>query len=325
MSLRALGVLDQLGVWDSRVRDPRGSIPTGYPELDDLLRRGGLTPGSLTFWLGRTHTRKTASVLNMMANQVKAGFRVGGILLDEAVPEYVAKFASVLLGVPAEDIEMQWKDELGEKARIAYQEVAGNRLFLADGVRPTEEDLDAWLGYMDEKPDIVYVDYLSLIYRDRYDGSETQRIPRAAELLQTWKRRHDIAVVVLHQVSKTGEHSKYNDGSKPLELASGFGGVEQVPDIVFGSYRPALNKLGNMSQDMAEAELGDKFDEEKYETARGLVKQYKDSTFVQVLKNRPGTKLTGMDYPDIELKSIGESQKMVTRGQRLDEEEVMHP
>lgn len=323
MGLKALSVHDQLESWTDRVEDPRGAIPTGIPELDGMLRRGGLTPSSLTIWNGRTHTRKTTAVMNVIINQLDAGFHVGFLTLDEPIPEYVAKISSVILGVNHEDIEEQWKDELGERARQAYHQRAKN-LVLADGVRPDEDDLDAWLGYLDTKPDIVYLDYLSLVHRNNFDGAEQQRVARAAELLQTWKRRHDIALVVLHQVAKTGEYSRYNDGDVPLHLGSGLYGTEQVADLVFGQYRPALNRLGNMDFDTAQSELGDKFDEERWDAARARVKQYRNSTFLQVLKNRPGTKLTGAEHPDIELRSIGESQKMVTQGMRLDEEGMMH-
>jgi archaellum biogenesis ATPase FlaH len=319
LGLQALGVAEQLGSWADRVLDPRGAIPTGFPELDRLLRRGGLTPGSLTMWLGRTHTRKTAATLNMAANMLDAGYKVGYLSLDEPIPEYVAKMASVFLGVSHEAIEDDWEGELGERAREAYAKRADN-LYLADGVRPDEDDLDAWLNYLDWKPDIVFLDYMSLVHRNNFDGAEVQRIARAAELLQTWKRRHDLALVVLHQVSKTGEASKYNDGDVPLHLASAMFGVEQVPDIVFGNYRPALNRLGNLDQDAAEMEYGDKFDEEKWSAARARVKMYQNSTFIQVLKNRPGTKLTGQQYPDIEVKSVGESQKMVTAAMKIGEE-----
>lgn len=319
MGLKALEVFDQLDQWRSRVEDPRGAIPTGFPELDGLLRRGGITPGSLTLWYGRTHTRKTTAVMNVVVNMLDAGYHVGFLTLDEPVPEYVAKLSSVMLGVSHEDIEDQWKDELGERAREEYKHRAKN-LVLSDGVRPTEEDMDAWLNYMDHKPDIVFIDYLSLVYRNAYDGAESQRIQRAAELLQTWKKRHDLALVVLHQVAKTGEHSKYNDGDVPLHLGSGLFGVEQIPDLVFGNYRPALNRLGNMELEMAEAELGDAFDEDKWVAARNRVKRYKNSTMLQVLKNRPGTKLTGHEYQDIELKSVGQSQRMVTDGSKLNDD-----
>lgn len=324
MGLRTLAVLDQLKVLDGRVHDPRGSIPTGYPELDALLYRGGLTPGTLTLWAGRTQTRKSAAMYNMMVNISAQRIPVGFIALDETPAMVVAKLMSVLTGWSHEYIEDQWDEKDGKHARALYEETMTN-FAIGTGGRPNEEDLDAWLNYPDQKPSVVFLDYLSLVYRNSYDGGETQRIQRAAEMLQTWKNKHDVALVALHQVGRQDHFSAsgvYN-GDTPLALESLKYGGEEPADIVLGNYRPARNELGNMDQANAQAVMGDKFDEDVYYWWRDRVKRYRNSTLLQVLKNRPGTKVTGEGYDDIELKSFGDSQKMVTDGQKVDEDGVM--
>jgi hypothetical protein len=58
--------------------------------------------------------------------------------------------------------------------------------------------------------------------------------------------------------------------------------------MVLATYRPAKNPVGNMSFPMAQQVLGDRFDEDAYWELRALVKKYERSTFLQLLKNRPG-------------------------------------
>ena len=76
--------------------------------------------------------------------------------------------------------------------------------------------------------------------------------------------------------------------------------------------RPAMNQLGNMSRDIAAMVMGDSFDEEKWEDARSRVRRYKNSTMLQLLKNRPSTK--GESFEGVELYSPNESQFLEQKG-----------
>jgi hypothetical protein len=72
-----------------------------------------------------------------------------------------------------------------------------------------------------------------------------------------------------------------------------------------------------MTYDQAQQYMGDKFDEETFADAVQRVNKYRDSTFLQLLKNRPGTRT---NEKGIELKSQGESMKMIPASETIDEQ-----
>ena len=86
-------------------------------------------------------------------------------------------------------------------------------------------------------------------------------------------------------------------------------GGEEIADIVLATYRPALSPVGNMSWDMARQFKGDKYSKDDWFEATERVARYKDYTFLQLLKNRPGTHV---DEKGIPLRSKGESMQMNT-------------
>jgi RecA/RadA recombinase len=310
-SIAASGLLD---AWDKRVHDPRPRVSTGIPALDSSLHRGGLAPGELAILGGRTHTRKTTVALNIMANLIRARVRVGFVALDETLPGYTAKLVSILTGLPMEDLEERW-GETGERREEARKAMAGT-FSVHRSPRPSFERLTAWLEDAapldmdgDEPPQVVFVDYLSLLERNKYAGQEVQRIQRLTEDLQVWTAEHEVVTVALHQVGRMheGAQTRYH-GDTPMTLESLKFGGEEVADIVFGTYRPALNPLGNMSFDEAKADLGEKFDEDAWNDAVTRVEQHKDITFLQLLKNRPGVRL---NHRGVQLRSPSDSIAMV--------------
>lgn len=308
--IKALSAKKQLETWEARVTDPRGVLQTGWSDLDALLNRGGLAPSTLCIFGGRTRTRKTTTMMNLIAQFLKQGTPVGLVGLDEAAPSYVAKLASALFGVSHETLEAEWEN--GADYRDQYLEAA-KHFTLSTGFRPDFEHLTAWLeeskARSGERPKVVFIDYISLLTRDKYAGAEVQRVSRLVESLQVWTNENEVVTIALHQVGRMDEGSSArNHGDGPLSLESLKYGGEEIADIVFGSFRPALNPLGNMTMDQAMQYMGDKWDEEKWLDAVARVAKYQGSTFLQLLKNRPGTRT---HEKGIELKSQGESMKML--------------
>lgn len=315
--IKALSAQRQLKVWGDRVNDPRGVLSTGWSDLDALLNRGGLAPSTLCIFGGRTGTRKTTTMMNLIANFLAQGTAVGLIGLDEAAPSYVAKLASAMFGVSHETLESEWEN--GESYREQYQERAA-KFTLSTGYRPDFEHLTAWMGEAEARsarPQVVFIDYISLLTRDKYAGAEVQRVSRLVESLQVWTNENEVVTIALHQVGRMDEGSGVrNHGEAPLTVESLKYGGEEIADIIFGSFRPAKDPFGNMTYDQAVHHMGDKFDEEKWQDAVARVEKYRTSTFLQLLKNRPGTRTC---EKGIELKSVGESMQMHLASEGIDE------
>jgi len=299
-----IGVAEQLKSWEMRATDTRPAVGTGWPGIDSLLHRGGLMPGHLAVIAGRTHTRKTTVALNIVTNLLRADVPVGLVALDEPVASYVGKLASAMTHIPLENIEAAWDTPGTAGVRELYAETA-RRLSITRGYRPDFDDLSAWLDMAEfdcgERPRVVFVDYLSLLTRDKYAGQEVQRVSRLVEDLQVWTRREEVVTVALHHVGREAG----GDGDEPLDLAALKYGGEEVADVVFTVFRPALSKLGNMARDHAEAKLGDKFDEGKWGDSVARVRRERDTTYIQLVKNRPGVHL---DLQGQRFRSHGESQ-----------------
>src|SRR5687767_9047873 len=93
---------------------------------------------------GRTHTRKTTVMTNLIINMLKSGRAVGLVGLDENPPQYVAKVASAMSGVNHEYLEEHWDAQQVQDVRAEYLQVA-DKLVLSSGTRPSFDHLSAWL------------------------------------------------------------------------------------------------------------------------------------------------------------------------------------
>jgi hypothetical protein len=143
-----------------------------------------------------------------------------------------------------------------------------------------------------------------------YRYGDNTRLPLLCENLGIWASDTGTTVVALHQLSRNDEYGNTNNrnsGHVPVTLTQlKFGGEEQA-DIVLGTFRPAMHPLANMEMSVAKEAMGEGFDEDYYFEVKALAKKYEHSTFLQMLKNRPGTH---REERGIELVSVGETMGM---------------
>ena len=321
--LAGVYVEDQLDALESRIKDPRPPLTTPFPSLNAYLHRGGLLPGNLVILGGRKGTRKTTVALNLIVHLLREDVPVGFVTLDESLAMYTSKLMSAMSRYPSEKLEENWDSSVVRGIRADYAELAAN-LVMTRGVRPTIQQLQAWLDMCDmehgeaRRPRVVVIDYASLLvhYRGR---QEHVRVTDLMEELQVWTHDNELVTVVLHQAGRQDEGlSKRYHGDTPMTAEALMYAGESQADIILGTYRPALNQLGNMSLEMAQLIQGDSFDEAKWAEARERVHKYRKSTFLQLLKNRPSTK--GECFEGIELYSPDDSQYMCERSEYADEE-----
>lgn len=307
----------QVGLLDAAVHDTTPTMPTGFDGIDQLLRRGGLMPGNFAVLGGRTGTRKTTVMLNMAVSLAKADIPVGVLGLDESPWMYVVKLMSAWSGKTQDRIEQVWDDDEGKQLQRDWRNFAHGRLHFFSGQRPTVDQLSGNVEMTNmgtsRPPKVLFIDYMALMARKGYGFTENARIPELTEDLQVWSSEYGIVLVVLHQLSRNDEHgggNSRNAGHIPVTLAQlKYGGEEQA-DIVLGTYRPSMNPLALMSYGVAKEVLGDRFDEEVFWEARAIAQKYARSTFLQLLKNRPGTH---REERGVELLSEDESLSLVEK------------
>jgi hypothetical protein len=249
----------------------------------------------------------------MMVSMAQANIPVGLVGLDEQPWQYTLSLMSAMSGRSRDWIEQRWDEPDGQAVRDEWKGLARGRVHLFSGRKPGIEDMQSQLDMADmgdsRAPSVLFIDYLNKLTRAKeYGWQENTRIPRLVEHLAEWSTDTGLIVVALHQLSRNDEFggaNARNAGHLPVTLAQLKFGGEEDADIVFGTYRPANDPLGNMSIDVAKLVLGDRFDEEDYFRATNRVKKYQESTFLQLLKNRPGTH---REERGIELKSsLGDS------------------
>jgi len=296
-SLRLHDAGQQLDLVTESVKDSRPSVPTGFAGIDLLLRRGGMLPGTFALLGGRTGTRKSTIIANMMVSMAEANIPVALVGLDEQPWQYAVSLMSVVSGRSRDWVEEVWFEPAGMELRAAWKRDYRNRLWLFTGVRPTIDHIQSLVEMAatgdGEPPAIVFIDYLAKMARGQeYGWNDNQRIPRMAEELAIWSTDKGVSVVALHQLNRTDEYGNVNNknaGHVPVTLTQLAYGGEAEADIVFGSYRPAMDPIGNMSMDAAKTALGKDFNEDEWYERVAMVRKYRDSTFLQLLKNRPGT------------------------------------
>ncbi len=316
--LEGVGSVRQLAALETRALSSLPGLTTPFPTLNNYFHRNAVHPGELIILGGRKGTRKSTVMLNWVAHLLENEIPVGILTLDESLAMYVVKLLSVVMRMSPDYIESNWKEHSATFNNRYHQLADG--LIMSWGTRPSIPQLQTWLDLADveaERPRIVFCDYTSLLVH--YRTRETERIPRLFEELQVWTRENELVTVALHQAGRTDEGvSKKYHGDSPMTAEGLLYGGEQQADIVLATYRPALNPLGNMSRTIAEMVMGDSFDEESWEDARSRVRRYKDSTMLQLLKNRPSTK--GECFEGIELHSPDGSQFICERGEMVDEQ-----
>ena len=305
----SIGALSGQKQWDELKRvgtDPAPRVKSGWPELDGLLHRTSFGPGTFVLLAGRMHTRKTAVAMNLIANMLKAGVPVGLVGLDEGYHMYVVKLLSILVDEPHTEIDQHWGTPQMDQWQQQY--VATTRdFFMAEATRPDLDDLSLWLDEIElygKRPRVVFIDYLSLLRRGKYDGKDSTRIPRLCEDLQVWTNKHGLVTIALHQVGRQRDGESREHGHLPVTPEQMMYGGEQQADIILSTYRPALDPLGNMSQEDAEA---DGIDLGKWQDRVTRVSAFQRDTMLQLIKNRPGIRL---EPRGIRLRSPSDSQRM---------------
>lgn len=298
---------EQLDLWKADALDPRPRAASGWPQLDGLLRKQSFGPGQLVFLGGRMHTRKTAVSMNLAHNMLRADVPVGYVGLEEASFMYVAKLASVMTGTSHITLDEEWKLPGAFPAAADYLALT-DKFSLFTENRPSLAVLSAWLemeSVASERKRVVFIDFLSLLERGKYDGKDTSRIPRLAEELKQWANEEQLCVIALHQVGRTDDSvARRYHGSTPLTPEQLMFGGEQSADIILATYRPALDPEGNLSLEEA---MSQGLDQAEWQAKADRVAAYQNDTMLQLIKNRPGVEL----HPQgIRLRSVGTSQKM---------------
>jgi replicative DNA helicase len=210
-------------------------VETGFSPHDQTL--GRLRRGEIIFVGARPGMGKTAFLLAMALNQLKAGLDVFFFTLEMPIAIIMARLVSIETGIRLLDVIERRLDE------HQIQKITGilPKLSRLKG----DWSMEALLPRMEKlfnqiKPKsnaIVYVDFLGMIESpDVRPGDAYAITTQAAMALKHFAMQWEIPVVVAAQLNRQCEMRK--DKHPMLSDFRDSGRLEEAGDVVLGLYRP---------------------------------------------------------------------------------------
>lgn len=222
-------------------------VPTGYLDLDDLLR--GMQPGEMVIVAARPSMGKTALALNI-AEQMAVGVSSGGY---SAAPNPVALFSlemsksavtqrliSARSGIPSQNLRGGHKlnDREYRKLLSACDELAKAPLYVDDTPNMTVLALRARARRLVAQHGVkaIMIDYLQLLTSPGAARESRQvEVSAISRNIKALARELNVPVICLSQLNRASEQ---REGNKPrMSDLRESGSIEQDADVVILLHR----------------------------------------------------------------------------------------
>jgi len=230
---------------DRSADDNSFGIPSGYPEIDDLIV--WFNPGEFGVIGARPSMGKTAFMLNLVRNGALLYGKKGGIV---SIEMFRQALVLRLLCMQAEvDYQHIRKGNLSEyeydrlaKAFVKYREI-GDLIRINDSVssyRDVHNAIEVMFRVHDM--DWVFLDYLQLI-AGAPGNSKYEQVSACSALMKNISKRHPtktlIALAQLHRV----DDKKKKIPRPTMQDLKGAGEIEQDADLIMLIHRPEKYKV----------------------------------------------------------------------------------
>jgi len=224
------------------------------PTLDSLV--GGLIPGHLWVVGGFSSTGKSAAVVNILYDALRARKWVGVFSLEMTQEQYMTRLLSIATGVSQNDIKNRtfFGHEAVEAMRRAEGQVASLPLRIYD-TSYRLQDIRSKAIQMKEVTglDVMVVDFIQNVY---VTGDEISDARATILELQNLAKELDCTVIALSQVSN--EYAKMdNASSSNFYSFKGHGAIRDAADVAVMLRRDRRNNPGVMDFDVVKHRHGD--------------------------------------------------------------------
>lgn len=184
-------------------------IPTGYPTFD--TRTGGFAPAELWILAARLGVGKSFSLQNMAVHAAKCGYKTLYFALEQPRANVLARVAPLLANSSKNNTRFFTTrnliqghgynpDDFHEFMRELKENIKGN-FHVIDTRNGRIGTVDIAAAIERNKPDIVYVDHLTLVDRRSNDHVGVAEV---ADELTLFANRYDIPVVSAAQLNRQG-------------------------------------------------------------------------------------------------------------------------
>jgi replicative DNA helicase len=241
-------IMDDINLRKNRF-DENGSagIPTGFETLDE--RTGGPQPGELWIFGARLGEGKSWILQRMAANACMYGFNVQFDALEQSRSQVAMRIYSMLSGQMGKGLFdsralMQGKDYDPRAFRRFVTGLKDNiegRLHVSDASRGKVSTLTIASQIERNKPDIVYVDYITLLKKN---SSEWQGVAELSSDLTQLAVEYNIPIVAASQLNRESGISRKGEppGAEALSQADAIGQDASVV-VNMARWAPSVLKL----------------------------------------------------------------------------------
>lgn len=230
-------------------------IPSGFRKFDHMT--SGLQNGDLVVLAARPSMGKTALALGLAHYASLNNFTVGFFSLEMAAEQLTLRLLSSESNIAHHNIRNATitSDEWIELTNVAAH-LAERRLFIDDTATLSIMDLrtKARKLKMEQKLDMLVVDYLQLIHSTRRHENRHQEVSEISRSLKALAKELNIPVLALSQLSRAVESRM--DKRPMLSDLRESGAIEQDADLIMFLYRDIIYNQDTEQPDLTELIIG---------------------------------------------------------------------
>ncbi len=187
-------------------------IPTGFDTLD--LATGGIQPGHYWVIAGRTGKGKTWMMVRAAVTAMLMGFKVQYFSLEQGRHQIALRVHTFLSSEAGKEVFLHTDLQHAKGFRLVQykkflknlkDEVSG-KFFINDTSRGLVSPLTIAAAIERVKPDIVFVDYLTLMATPA--GEDWQGVAKLSESIKRIAEQYQLPVVVAAQINRQGTGSE---------------------------------------------------------------------------------------------------------------------
>ncbi|MBI4489925.1 MAG: AAA family ATPase [Deltaproteobacteria bacterium] len=216
-------------------------ILLGWPEVDEALR--GIAPGEVLTVIAKSGVGKSVVLQNTLRNIARQQPDTVSLFcsLEQPLAQCFERYSQMSLGLEGRVIEDRWTrgEAVADMVAKVSQELGPNTLTCGRGglsMVQVEQALEAAKEKSGKPVNVLAIDYLGMLDTNDLDRNLYAAVSKAARRIKSLAKEHDLAVILLCQVSRASGEA----GNTPLTLSSAreSGAIEESADFLLGLYRP---------------------------------------------------------------------------------------
>jgi twinkle protein len=231
------GVVMGSDLWDAVItEDQAESVEYPWTKVNEKLL--GIRRGELVVLTSGTGIGKSSVCRELICHLIRAGKKVGLLMLEESVKRTGRNLMGIHLNCPP-----YWWDERGiseQQKREAFEATVSKVVMFDHFGSVDPENLLARVRYMTKALgcEYVFLDHLSIVVSGLGDGDERRLIDNAMTSLRSLVEETQIALfVVSHLRRPDGDRGHENGAQTSLAQLRGSHSIAQLADAVIGLER----------------------------------------------------------------------------------------